>query len=97
MTMAIGYVVIGMGVAALCLAISSIRNARRYGFIMRGGRFVSPTAEPALIKGYIFGARAMALLGVFFIIFGGWVVLAPETLIPLLARLPSDPRVHQRY
>jgi hypothetical protein len=83
--MALGYVAIGMGVAALCLAISLIRTARINGFMMRGGRWVSPTAEPALIKKYILGACVgPALAGIIFIIFGGWLVLAPETLFALL-------------
>jgi hypothetical protein len=83
--MTVGYGAIGMGVAALCLAIALIRNARIKGVIMRGGRWVSPTAEPAMIKRYILGACAgPALAGMIFIIFGVWVVLAPETLLALL-------------
>ena len=84
--------IIVMGVAAVCLGLTSRRYVQKHGFMSRSGpsngfgptlRWVSPD-ETDLIRKAMIGFAMPAVVGIIFIGFGLWTLISPATLLHLL-------------
>jgi hypothetical protein len=82
--MVAGYGVVAFGLFAVFIFSYQAQFARKYGYTDRNsGVWVSPTDQRA-IGIYVRQARSGHFFGRFFILFGLWLILSPQTLIRLL-------------